>query len=231
MARGLQSYWYELIRILNSIVSVYEKVNYAMSLFTLRKIRLNTARILGRIDGVILDAGCGPGTMIPYIMKENKNISYYLCLDPLPAMLRQIDAKNEKIDRIRGVFEHMPLRKNSLNACLTSFSFRDSYNYVRAFHNIYYILRNHGIYVMIDLYKSTHRIITIFVKLYLSIVPRILGSLLLGANGFRLYRGLYLTYEKFLNTDEIMVLARIIGFKRVFIHPLYRVSLLSVFIK
>lgn len=230
MPLGLQAYWEELLEVLSSIADVYEKANMAMSLLTLKKMRTFAALLLGKRKK-ILDAGAGPGAMIPYVLSEGRSLSYYVALDPLIAMLRKIDVSDGRLDKVRGVFEYLPFRQNCFDACLTSFSFRDAYDYPRALLMIFNVLKVNGVYVLLDLLKGRNGLGEAMRWVYFNVVPRAIGMLLMGPIGYKLYSGLGKTYEKYISSDEILILSRRVGFRKILVRPMFKMSLLMVALK
>lgn len=231
MPLGLSDYWEELLLILARINEIYEEANKAMTLFTLDKMRESVGYILNKSRGVILDAGAGPGVMFKYVAKRNSKINYYVAIDPLKEMLKHIHYDNERIDRVLGVFEYLPFRNECINACITTFSFRDALDYVRAMYMLHQSLKNGGIYVLLDLYKSTNRLGYYFRKTYFSIVPKIVGAFYLGKLGIRLYSGLAITYDRFFDVEELIILAKKVGFKKILVYPLFKMAIILVAFK
>ncbi|WP_148683608.1 class I SAM-dependent methyltransferase [Fervidicoccus fontis] len=224
------AFWKEIILSLSEIVGVYEKANNIMSLFTLKYVREKFFQFVFENieDGKalrILDAGTGPGTSLVYILKKSGKEHYCIGLDPLPEMINTsrknfIDLDN--VDFVRGVFEHLPFREDTFDLEVSSFAYRDAINYLSVALELSRTLKRSGQLFILDLNKPYEkRIIANFMeKIYMSIFPIFAGTILMGKNGFELYRILKKTYIRLPSSAEIYLI-----FKKVFKHCKYYVML------
>ncbi len=211
-----QSYnWDSLIKDLSVLPKVYEKANRLMTLFLIDYIRKKTVHMVDD-DGavkVIVDAGSGPGTMEKYFRQRYRK-AYIVMLDPLPNMLKHYREKDVALDRVVGVFEAPPLRKMSADLVFAGFSIRDARDILKALAELSRVLRWGGSLVILDLGKpASRRLVSLFLeKVYVRYLPRLVGCLLLGSMGGRLYRGLGETYKRFPYTrDLLLLLRRVLG--------------------
>jgi demethylmenaquinone methyltransferase/2-methoxy-6-polyprenyl-1,4-benzoquinol methylase len=196
---GLKDSWENLLKDLRRISGVYERVNYLMTLFLLSYIRQQALLLLSnKKDKVILDAGCGPGTMTRMLNENRGEGSFIVALDPLVEMLYKVDSSDSSIDKIRGIFEYLPLRDYSIDTIVTAFSLRDAYDMGKAIRELARVLSKDGDFIILDLGKPLeNRIITTFLEnFYMRVVPLLAGYLLLGRGG-RVYKQLSHTYKKY----------------------------------
>jgi len=229
---GLSSYWEELLGILSKIVPFYERANELMTFFTLKKMRKSAAYLLRARGGAVLDAGCGPGVMFEYAVEASKAITFYVCLDPLKEMLTAASgASDSRMERVRGVFEHLPFREGGFSACIAAFSFRDARSYPRAMRSLSLSLKKGGILVVLDLYKSGHRLGDALRQAYFSLVPRMVGLIYMGLAGAKLYAGLRETFRRFISQSTMERLARKAGFRRVHTRPIYGMAVVMAAVK
>lgn len=216
-----ERFWKSLIEVLREIIGVYEKANNLMSFGSVRYVRktLNTLAISETISegSVILDAGCGPGTSSLELIKilKDKGISF-VGLDPIPEMLLFFKSNAyayENVEFVRGVFEYLPFRDMSFSIQISSFAYRDAINYYKAANEFKRTLKQNGKFFMADLSKprKNRLLLLVLTHMYIGLVPVIVGALLMGFAGMKLYGKLKTTYQRFLDSPTLYYL-----FKKVF---------------
>ncbi len=206
---GLEATWNNILNKLQKLVTVYERANNIMSLYTLSYIRRQVCKhIINRKPRYILDAGSGPGVMTKYLMDHGCN-AYFIEMDPLVEMLYTSKrSMNSNSDHVRGVFEYLPFRESSFNLIISGFAFRDAINMVKGTVEFYRVLSSGGNIVILDLGKPLKRrfLSIVLEKVYIRILPVIVGLLLLGSHGRDAYKGLYETYKKYPFTPYLLLL-------------------------
>ncbi len=201
---GLGDYWKEVLQSLDKIVKNYEKVNKLMSILALSLVRKTSVQALRNSvkEGPLLDAGSGPGVIVSHLKEElgqgELQKSYIVAMDPLISMLRNITYYKEPwIDRVRGVFEYPPFRENSFASIVSSFALRDAQDYTRAVTMLSQLLRKGGRFVFVDISKPVSRIGQVFVELYFTIAPVVIGAIVMGHEGVRTYSSMRKTLVKY----------------------------------
>jgi len=203
----------KLLLALREIASFYEKANTLMSLFTLNYIRKEAARLVrSRGYNRVLDAGCGPGVMTKHFLNGGSSARLVVGLDPLEEMLVLFRAEVEKTGQlaecVRGVFEYMPFRSGCFDLLFTAFALRDAKNILKALLEFARVLKKGSRALILDLGKPRKPFLREALSLYIRIVPRIVGMLLAGWKGYRIYSTLYDTYEIYPSTPRLLLMAR-----------------------
>jgi demethylmenaquinone methyltransferase/2-methoxy-6-polyprenyl-1,4-benzoquinol methylase len=197
--------WRALENQLARIIRVYERMNKAMSLGLINGIRAEAAsRLCEAPEGLVLDAGSGPGTMTETLLKLCPEREAVL-LDPLEPMLREARLRHggePHVHLVQGVMEHLPFRDNAFAAIVTAFSLRDTMDMRSSLREIGRVLRPGGLYLFLDLSKPESRLLEKLFGIYLRFaVP--LMALLIARGLWREYLGLYNTYRSLPPTTTI----------------------------
>ena len=150
-------FWGKVVRDIESLAErgCYESVSDLISLYMAPKLRTIAAALLsagGRRPEVIVDAGCGPGTSTRVVASLYPDAKV-VAMDPSVGCLRGVRSRVPGAAPVQGVFEGMPLRDGSADAVVAMFSFRDAADYSRALDEIARVLRDDGVFVMLDLYR------------------------------------------------------------------------------
>lgn len=123
--------WRRIIRQIENIVSVYDRVAKIVSLGLADKIRrkaIIASSMLSSGRGVVVDVGCGPGTSIREILRLT-NPKYITCVDPSIYLLefcrQRFDVERVYMDFVVGVAEHMPLRDRVADVVTAFYTARD----------------------------------------------------------------------------------------------------------
>ena len=193
---GLGSYWGKVIKVLEEIIPVYDKVNSCISLG--KDVEHRDRGIKNRVfpGDNILDAGSGFGNMsktASVLCGGNISITLY---DPLIPMLKNTGTYfDKKPDMANGVFEHVPFIDGQFDAVLCGYSLRDAINLRIAISEIHRVLKKGGRLVVVDLGKPDCRIVRLGVSFYLRCVLPVLALLAGGRLGLK-FGTLYGTYRR-----------------------------------
>ena len=121
----------KIIRQIENIVSVYDRVAKIVSLGLADKIRrkaIIASSMLTSRRGVVVDVGCGPGTSIREILRLI-NPKYITCIDPSIYLLKfckqRFEVERVYMDFVVGVAEHMPIRDRVADVVTVFYAARD----------------------------------------------------------------------------------------------------------
>lgn len=204
--------WREVEDALEEIIDDYERVNHFISLFQDEKIRYEGLSTIGRVHGVSLELGSGPGNFSASILKRVE--SQLVCLDYSNAMLSAATRRlREKgVNFIRGTFENIPIRGGVISFTGMTFALRDSLDKMRVLMEIRGVLRAKGKLLVVDIGKPDNRVTRGFFRLYMKyIVPLI--SCMATKHGLRNPWGkLFETYNRLPENYKLLHLTdRVIG--------------------
>jgi demethylmenaquinone methyltransferase/2-methoxy-6-polyprenyl-1,4-benzoquinol methylase len=212
-SHGLGStYWNDVIKILRSIIPVYDKVNSAISLG-----KDNQFRIEGILKSVfsgntVLDAGSGYGNMSKLVLQNvSKDVTIHF-YDPISEMLDGISDNFRGYDidfyLCSGIFEKIPFKSESFDAVICGYSIRDSIDLEKAFEEIHRVLKDNGRFLIVDLGKPDNFMLRALVTIYLKYFLVMVAFLAAGKQGlpFRTLYGTYLRWPK--NNDLKRLLSK-----------------------
>ena len=196
MTAGLGSYWGEVIKVLEEIIPVYDKVN---SIISLGKDKEHRNRGISQrvVPGNrILDAGSGFGNMSKTAVDLTDGEISVTLYDPLVPMLKNTGKYFERPpDMANGVFEHIPFRDREFDAVLCGYSLRDAIDLQAAISEIHRVLKKDGRFVIVDLGKPDRVFARAGVSFYLRCVLPILALVAGGRLGLK-FGTLYGTYKR-----------------------------------
>ena len=196
MTAGLGSYWGEVIKVLEEIIPVYDKVN---SIISLGKDKEHRNRGISQrvVPGNrILDAGSGFGNMSKTAVDLTDGEISVTLYDPLVPMLKNTGKYFERPpDMANGVFEHIPFRDREFDAVLCGYSLRDAIDLQAAISEIHRVLKKDGRFVIVDLGKPDRAFVRAGVSFYLRCVLPILAFVACGRLGLK-FGTLYGTYKR-----------------------------------
>ncbi len=196
---GLGEDWWRVIKALRNVSDFYRSLNSTISLGMDKSLRQSVVK--GEIrDGPILDAGAGDGSLTEAIIEENPQVSRIVMLDFLEDMLRKSGL--DGIEKVVGVFEHLPFRENSFRILTTSFALRDSKDMAKALREFGRVLKKDGKFLLLDLGKPKNILARLLYGIYWRIFAPTLAVIRLGAKG-RLAAEIYPTYRKLPTNDEL----------------------------
>ena len=196
MTAGLGSYWGEVIKVLEEIIPVYDKVN---SIISLGKDQEHRNRGISQrvVPGnKILDAGSGFGNMSKTAVDLTDGEISVTLYDPLVPMLKNTGKYFERLpDMANGVFEHIPFKDKEFDAVLCGYSLRDAIDLRAAISEIHRVLKKDGRFVIVDLGKPDKAFVRAGVSFYLRCVLPILAFVAGGRLGLK-FGTLYGTYKR-----------------------------------
>lgn len=193
---GLGSYWGEVIKVLEEIIPVYDKVNSIISLGKDKKHR--DRGISQRVvpGNRILDAGSGFGNMSKTALRLTDGKISVTLYDPLVPMLKNTSTYFERVpDMANGVFENIPFREGEFDAVLCGYSLRDAIDLKTAISEIHRVLKKDGRFVIVDLGKPDEVFFRAGVSFYLRCILPILAFAAGGRLGLK-FGTLYGTYKR-----------------------------------
>jgi demethylmenaquinone methyltransferase/2-methoxy-6-polyprenyl-1,4-benzoquinol methylase len=195
---GLGSIWSKVEDALRSLIPVYDKVNRVISLGQdLRLRRLAVAKVIRGRGLLVLDAGCGPGTMSKLILESTDCVRQIILLDPLREMLKHSkrELSNDRCAFVQAVFEYLPFREGVFDASLSAFALRDAFDLVAALTELSRVVKHSGAVLILDLGKPNNKLLQAAACVYWRILAPLLASACIGKEGI-LYSLLYHTYLK-----------------------------------
>jgi demethylmenaquinone methyltransferase/2-methoxy-6-polyprenyl-1,4-benzoquinol methylase len=195
---GLGSLWGRVEDALRSLTPVYDKVNRVISLGQDVKLRrLAAAKALKGNDLLVLDAGCGPGTMSKIILGSADCVKQIILVDALRGMLKRAKQRlgEDRCAFVQAVFEYLPLRSDVFDVSVTAFALRDAFDLTRALTELSRVVKCGGVVLILDLGKPDSRLLQAAIGVYWRILAPLLASAYIGREGL-IYRLLYHTYLK-----------------------------------
>ncbi len=204
-------YWKEVIKVLQNIIPVYDKVNSAISMGKDNKFRREGIRKSVFPGNHILDAGSGYGNMSKLVLdfvSKDVTINFY---DPIPEMLAEIKNKFKNYDGsyflCSGIFEKIPYRSNSFDAVLCGYSIRDSIALNESFVEIHRVLKKDGRLLIVDLGKPDNLLARFLVSIYLKYFLVVMAFLAAGRDGlpFRTLYGTFLRWPRNKDLNELLL--------------------------
>jgi demethylmenaquinone methyltransferase / 2-methoxy-6-polyprenyl-1,4-benzoquinol methylase len=201
---GLGEEWEDVEEVLQKILPVYDKTNRIISLGQDQRYRQEGLRAVIQPGDLMLDAGCGPGTMsktaLP-IAGESTNIAL---LDPLPVMLAAASTRlpPERIMPVRGLFENIPFKQHAFDSIITGFAIRDSKDMKRALAEVARVATPSGRFLSVDLGKPDSELSRWRVAFFWRILVPLIALIYLGRKGL-LYQSLYRTYRRHPKNREL----------------------------
>lgn len=193
---GLYEIWNEVLTVLSDIAPVYEDINKLISFGKDINWRYEGISKNIKSDHVVLDAGCGPGTMSNIALKLYPDLNLHL-IDPLDTMIENAQNRfvNSNCIINKGRFEKIEYPDEFFDVVMCGFSLRDAYDLELSLKEINRVLKNDGKFLIIDLGKPNNVFVQSLFKLYWKYIVPFLAILKLGKKGLQ-YSILYKTYKK-----------------------------------
>jgi demethylmenaquinone methyltransferase/2-methoxy-6-polyprenyl-1,4-benzoquinol methylase len=187
--------WIEVEDALEAIIQEYEKVNHLISLYQDNKARCIGLKMIGESHGVALELGSGPGNFTRMITPIHKGP--VICFDYSGEMINYARKrnKNKNISHVRGVFEALPFRRESIDLVAAAYALRDSLDKPRMYHEIGVALRKGGRSLLIDIGKPDIPLFRGFMAVYMKYLVPVIGGLATGRGYRNPWSILYDTYS------------------------------------
>jgi demethylmenaquinone methyltransferase/2-methoxy-6-polyprenyl-1,4-benzoquinol methylase len=169
--------WYNIETALEEIIDDYERMNHVISMFQDEKVRFQGLKKVGKQKGIALELGSGPGNFTK-LLKPNIE-GTLICLDYSERMLSvaQDRIKLTDISFIRGVFEALPFREDTISFIGSAYALRDSSDKIKALQEVGRILRRGSRLLVIDIGKPDKPIIRVSLSFYLKHFVPVIGGL------------------------------------------------------
>ncbi|MBS7619298.1 class I SAM-dependent methyltransferase [Candidatus Bathyarchaeota archaeon] len=171
--------WTEVEVALEEIINEYERVNHFISFFQDERSRTLGLRMLNPLNIVGLELGTGPGNFTSIILKNLKGS--LIGLDYSEKMLDRIrkSIEAENLSLIRGVFEYLPIKKETLSFIIASYALRDSKDKRKTLKEIKEVLRDDGGELLIvDIGRPDNPVIEKFLRIYMRWIVPIIGGII-----------------------------------------------------
>jgi demethylmenaquinone methyltransferase/2-methoxy-6-polyprenyl-1,4-benzoquinol methylase len=179
---GLGKEWSDIVNSLLRISNYYRELNNAISFGTDIKVRREAVERSLKDPKTVLDLGAGDGSLTEIVLDKYPNIDLLIMLDVLPEMLLKA-GKTPNIEKVQGVFEHLPFRDSVFDYALAAFSLRDAMDLEGALNEISNVLRKAGKLIVVDLGKPNNPLKRHLINFYWTVIAPLHAFLRLGFKG------------------------------------------------
>lgn len=188
--------WGEVVDALEQIIEEYERVNQVISMFQDDRNRLIGLSKIGRSEGAALELGSGPGNYSRMI--SGLHDGELVCLDFSDKMLATSRRRNKALGNhhVRGVFEALPIREESMSFVTSAYALRDSLYKPLVVKEACDSLAAGGRFLLVDIGKPDNRVIRGFMSLYIRCFVPVMAGLAAGYGIRNPWSKLYDTYER-----------------------------------
>jgi demethylmenaquinone methyltransferase/2-methoxy-6-polyprenyl-1,4-benzoquinol methylase len=204
--------WREVEDALEAIIKDYERVNHIVSLFQDDRARLRGLGRVGAQEGVILELGSGPGNFTRMLSQVVDG--FIVCLDYSDKMIQTAMIRNrgEDFGFVRGIFEALPFKGNTVSFAAAAYALRDSTNKARALQEVKSVLKDGGKFLIVDIGKPNNPIMRGFFSFYMRYIMPVIGGLVTGRGYRNPWSLLHKTYRLLpINNGLLAMLKRIVG--------------------
>jgi len=188
--------WGEVVDALEQIIEEYERVNHVISMFQDDRNRLIGLSKIGHSEGAALELGSGPGNYSRMISRLHDGD--LVCLDFSDKMLATSRRRNKALGNhyVRGVFEALPIREESMSFVTSAYALRDSLYKPLVVKEACDSLAAGGRFLLIDIGKPDNRVIRGFMSFYMRCFVPVMAGLAAGYGYRNPWSKLYDTYER-----------------------------------
>ena len=188
--------WGEVVDALEQIIEEYERVNHVISMFQDDRNRLIGLTKIGYTEGAALELGSGPGNYSRMISRLHDGD--LVCLDFSDKMLATSRRRNKALGNhyVRGVFEALPIREESMSFVTSAYALRDSLYKPLVVKEACDSLAAGGRFLLIDIGKPDNRVIRGFMSFYMRCFVPVMAGLAAGYGYRNPWSKLYDTYER-----------------------------------
>lgn len=211
----------------NKIAPQYDRANALMS-FNLHKKwnRTLSQMILSKGDpSKYLDLCSGTGEIAFTTLKDMKLPSEAFLLDFSDKMLDcaknkelTIDPNKHRIHYLHADAQAIPLPENSIDAITIAYGIRNVQNPARCIEEAHRVLKNGGIFAILELTRPTHSIMKMGHKIYTKFLLPIIGRYV--ASDAQAYNYLQRSIQSFIQPMVLENLLKHAGFKQTLVRPL-----------
>ena len=195
MEPGLGNKWNDIIKVLEDIIPVYDRVNSFISFGKDEDLRYKGISKVVRENNTILDAGSGFGNMSKTVKKILGEKTRIIMYDPILQMLKGAESHfDTSPDLSCGVFEYLPFQNEQFDVVMCGYSIRDAQSLKVAISEMHRVLKNNGCWVIVDLGKPDNQIIRCGVAVYLRAILPLVACIIGGKLGLK-FGALYETYK------------------------------------
>lgn len=210
MSAGLSGeLWASVVRSLEDTGGAYERVNLAASLGLSRRMRRVLLEMLSLQPGDrVLDAGCGPGSSAVILAKSVAPGGEVFLLDPLRSLLSEAVHRLSGVARVEvhpilGTFESIPMRDESVDVVVASYSLRDALDRVRALEEMARVLRPGGKLGVVEVTRPDSGIVDALAGRYIRWVVPWIGRLI-ALRWESPWKALYPTYRLMWTSSDLV---------------------------
>ena len=196
--RGLGKEWGRVLGTLSDVIKCYDEMNKLMSFGRDLELREEGVEMLG-VEGLILDAGSGPGNMGELMARRGASP---ILMDPLLPMLKEAKRRVKGAELVNSEFEHMPFRDGTFDRIACAFSLRDARELESALDELARCLKDDGRMLILELSKPKGPLRFAF-YLYFGLFVPLLALIRLGRKGLK-YVALFRTYRLLPSEEELL---------------------------
>ncbi len=186
MKSGLGRLWFYLSQVYEQVPRVYDRGSNAISLWQVRRWRMEVLKLPLRPGDLVLDAGSGKGAMSNLLRRFGVDT---VMLDASFNMLAQGTG-----DRVQGVFERLPFRKGVFDHVVMGFSLHASIDYELTLNNLKGSIKSGGRIFIVSIGRPSSSVKYALCLAYFEFVVPILALLSTGKE-FSLFLGLKTIYK------------------------------------
>lgn len=216
----------------NDIAPTYDKLNHLLSFNADKKWRKKAIdNLLQKNPSKILDIATGSGDMLLTIAKRGRfeltgmDISEKM----MEVAKKKFNHKNPdyQVEYIIAPAENIPFNENSFDAASVAFGVRNFENLNKGLTEIRRVLKNNGIFVILEFVKPQFALMRVLLGIYLRFILPLIGSMISGNK--IAYKYLVKSIGSFYKANEFEKIAKEAGFKKVRTRILF-MGLVAIFV-